>query len=46
MEKFSEKEYYRQKIIEMVGKIENLSILNYIFIIISDIIKEKSSEGN
>lgn len=28
---FSEKEYYRQKIIEMVGKIQNLSYLIKIF---------------
>lgn len=31
MEKFSEKEYYRQKIIEMVRKIESLEILIKIF---------------
>lgn len=34
MEKFSEKEYYRQKIIEMVGKIESVAILEYLYIFI------------
>lgn len=40
MEKFREKEYYRKKIIEMVKKIEKLSILNYIYTIVSDVEKE------
>lgn len=30
-EVFSEKEYYRQKIIEMVGRIENLVFLHQIW---------------
>lgn len=40
MEKFREKEYYRKKIVEMVKKIEKLSILNYIYTIVSDVEKE------
>lgn len=45
---FSEKEYYRQKIIEMVGKVESTAILNYIYIIVADVVKEdkKNSEKN
>lgn len=42
--KFREKEVYREKIVEMVGKIESLSILNYIYIIIKDIVKERGIE--
>lgn len=30
-ELFSEKEYYRQKIIEMVGKIENMADLEMLY---------------
>ena len=33
-------EYYRQEIIEMVRNIKNITVLNYIYIIISDIMKE------
>lgn len=32
--------YYREQIIEMVKKIDNCCILNYIYIIIRDILKE------
>lgn len=39
-EKFSEKEYYRQKIIEMVGKIESLWILEQILRFIKNMTKE------
>lgn len=34
-------EYYKQEIIEMVRNIKNINILNYIYIIISDIMKEE-----
>lgn len=40
-EKISEKEYYRQKIIEMVGKIESLNILISIFSFIKGILSVK-----
>lgn len=39
-----EKAYYRDKIIEIVGKIENPKILNYIYIIVSDVAKEDKNE--
>ncbi len=35
-----EKNDYREKIIEMLNKINDLKILNYIYIIISDILEE------
>ena len=37
----SDGEYYKQEIIEMVRNIKNINILNYIYIIISDIMKEE-----
>lgn len=40
----NEKEEYRKKIVEMVEKIENIDILNYIYIIISDIMIEKGDK--
>lgn len=40
-EVFKEKEYYRQKIIEMVGKIESLNILISIFSFIKGILGTK-----
>lgn len=40
-ETFSEKEYYREKIIEMVGKIESLNILISIFSFIKGILSVK-----
>ena len=39
-----EKEEYREKIIEMVEKIENIDILNYIYIIVSDIMIEEGGK--
>ena len=39
-ESVSEKEYYRQKIIEMVGKVENARILRCIYVFVSDIMSE------
>ena len=43
MEDFRKKEFYREKIIELVEKIENPAILNYIYIIVSDVEKEEKS---
>ena len=40
-EVFSEKEYYRQKIIEMVGRIESLNMLISIFSFIKGILSAK-----
>lgn len=40
---FSEKEYYRQKIIEMVGKIQNTGTLKFILSVIENYLK---SRGN
>ncbi len=40
MKKLREKDYYREKIIELVKKIKNQNILKYIYIIVSDIVKE------
>lgn len=45
MKTWNEKEFYKGKIIEMVEKIENTAILNYIYIIVSDVAKEDSG-GN
>lgn len=36
-----EKEFYKRKIIELVEKIENPAILNYIYTIVSDVVKEE-----
>ncbi len=44
MENFKEKDFYKQKIIEMVEKINNQDILNYIYIIVSDIAKEDKTD--
>lgn len=43
-ELFSEKEYYRQKIIEMVGKIENVKFLRRIYISLMEYLKEEKPE--
>ena len=40
---FKEKEYYREQIVKMVGEIDSVNILNYIHIIISDIINERKN---
>ena len=40
-----EKDFYKEKIIEMVKEINRTDILNYIYIIISDIVKERNT-GN
>lgn len=45
--KFTEKEYYRQKIIEMVGKINNTTILMKIYTVVKthlEILSEKEQE--
>lgn len=47
MEKFTEKEYYRQKIIEMVGKINSTTILMKIYTVVKthlEILREKEQE--
>lgn len=41
----NEKILCREKIIEMVEKIENVDILNYIFVIISDIMIEEGGKN-
>lgn len=41
-EAFRPKEFYRERIIEMVKKIDRTDILNYIYIVVSDIVKEKT----
>lgn len=43
-ELFSEKEYYRQKIIEMVGKIDNVKFLRRIYISLTEYLKEEKPE--
>lgn len=40
-EVFSEKEYYRQKIIEMVGKINNTGTLKFILSVIQNYLKSR-----
>lgn len=40
------KEFYREKIISMINKINRTDILNYIYIIISDTLKERGNRDN
>lgn len=40
-EVFSEKEYYRQKIIEMVGRIDNTGTLKFILSVIQNYLKSR-----
>ena len=40
-EVFRPKEFYRERIIEMVNQINRTDILNYIYVVVSDIMKEK-----
>lgn len=40
-EVFKAKEFYRDRIIEMVNQISRTDILNYIYVVISDIMKER-----
>ena len=40
-----EKEYYREQIVEMIQKIEDADVLNYIYIIVDDIEKELKVKG-
>lgn len=40
-EVFNEKEYYRQKIIEMVGKIDNTGTLKFILSVIQNYLKSR-----
>ena len=39
-ELFRPKEYYREKIISMINEINRADILNYIYIVLLDIMKE------
>lgn len=41
-----EKDFYKEKIVEMVKEIDRTDILNYIYIIISDIVKERGNKEN
>lgn len=43
-EVFKEKEYYRQKIIEMVGRIESVKFLRRIYISLTEYLKEEKPE--
>lgn len=38
--------YYKNEIIKMVQKINRVDILNYIYIVVSDIIKERTEKEN
>lgn len=40
-EVFKEKEYYRQKIIEMVGRIDNTGTLKFILSVIQNYLKSR-----
>lgn len=40
-----EKDFYKEKIVEMVKEIDRTDILNYIYIIISDIVKENGGKN-
>lgn len=40
MDKFSEKDVYREKIIEFINKIHEEQVLRYIYIIVRDIVNE------
>lgn len=40
------KEFYREKIISMINKINRTDILNYIYVIVSDIMKERAASNN
>lgn len=46
MENFREKEYYKNKIIEMVEKIENPAILEYLYIFIQGKVGRYMAEEN
>lgn len=35
---------YKKLIVEMIEKIENQAILNYIYILVSDVVKEDNKE--
>ena len=40
-----EKKYYREQIVEIIQKIEDTDVLNYIYIIVEDIEKELKVKG-
>lgn len=44
MEKNFDNDFYRKQIAEMIDRIEDKKILRYIFIIISDIMKDENIE--
>lgn len=41
-EAFRPKEFYRERIIEMVNQINRTDILKYIYVVVLDIVKEKN----
>lgn len=45
-EVFKAKEFYRDRIIEMVNQINRTDILNYIYVVVSDIMKERGNKEN
>lgn len=45
MDFMNEKEFYREQVIEMVQKINRCDILNYIYIIISEILEEEGNDA-
>ena len=45
-EVFRPKEFYRERIIEMVKGIDRTDVLSYIYIVVSDIMKEKVGKPN
>lgn len=42
MRNFSEKDVYREKIIELLKTIDNEQILRYIYIVVRDIVNERN----
>lgn len=45
MDNLREKDFYKGKIMEMVEGISSPAILNYIYIIVSDVVKEDKRDG-
>lgn len=41
MEELKEKEYYREKLLDMLNSIEKTDILNYLYVIVCDIMEEE-----
>lgn len=42
MEELKGKEYYREKLLDMLNSIEKTDILNYLYVIVCDIMEEES----